>query len=183
MKIGDSVVLRGTIKGVTYGEYGFPHYLVTLPNGCETEFPKPYIEDLQQLDESEKVKVPQCVADVIERAREQSPELEDALHYTWGNGTKEFTEWYNKKSNRDLFARAWLDGYEVEKEKKYYVRFKWIESSYSYLTFIKHLHAWTLADIKLDKKFRSEHTRKELEDADFGWVFDCPGIEIEEAEG
>lgn len=54
MKIGDSVVLRGTIKGVTYGEYGFPHYLVTLPNGCETEFPKPYIEDLQQLDEPEK---------------------------------------------------------------------------------------------------------------------------------
>ena len=54
MKIGDSVVLRGTIKGVTYGEYDFPHYLVTLPNGCETEFPKPYIEDLQQLDEPEK---------------------------------------------------------------------------------------------------------------------------------
>lgn len=26
------------------------------------------------------------------------------------------------------------------------------------------------------------HTRKELEEADFGWVFDCPGIEIEEVE-
>ncbi|MDV8212684.1 DUF1642 domain-containing protein, partial [Streptococcus pneumoniae] len=26
------------------------------------------------------------------------------------------------------------------------------------------------------------HTRKELEDANFGWVFDCPGIEIEEVE-
>lgn len=142
-----------------------------------------YIEELiKSLDEPQPVKVPQCVADVIEGAREKSPELEDALHYTWGNGTKEFTEWYNKKSNRDLFARAWLDGYEVEEEKKYYVRFKWIEDSYSYLTFIKHLHAWTLANIKLDKKFRSEHTRKQLEDADFGWVFDCPGIEIEEVE-
>ena len=137
---------------------------------------------VKQLDEPQPVKVPQCVADVIEGAREQSPELEDALQYTWGNGTKEFTEWYNKKSNRDLFVRAWLDGYEVEEEKKYYVRFKWIEDSYSYLTFIKHLHAWTLADIKLDKKFRSEHTRKQLEEADFGWVFDCPGIEIEEVE-
>ena len=137
---------------------------------------------IKQLDEPEKVKVPLFVADVIEGAREQSPELEDALHYTWGNGTKEFTEWYNKKSNRDLFARAWLDGYEVEKEKRYYVRFKWIEESYSYLTLIKHLHTWTLTNIKLDKKFRSEHTRKQLEDADFGWVFDCPGIEIEEVE-
>lgn len=25
-------------------------------------------------------------------------------------------------------------------------------------------------------------TRKELEEADFGWVFDCEGIEIEEVE-
>ena len=142
-----------------------------------------FLEDLQQLDEPEKVKVPQFVDDVIEGAREQSPELEDALHYTWGNGTKEFTEWYNKKSNRDLFALAWILGYEVEKEKRYYVRFKWIEDSYSYLTLIKHLDAWTLANIKLDKKFRSAHTRKELEEAEFGWVFDCPGIEIEEVEG
>ena len=138
--------------------------------------------DIKNLDERQPVKVPQCVADVIEGAREQSPELEDALQYTWGNGTKEFTEWYNKKSNRDLFARAWLDGYEVEKEKRYYVRFKWIEESYSYLTLIKHLHAWTLKNITLDKKFRSEHTRKQLEEAGFGWVFDCPGIEIEEVE-
>ena len=182
MKIGDNVVLRGTIKGVTYGEYGFPHYLVTLPNGCETEFPKPYIEDLQQLYEPQPVKVPQCVADVIEEAREQSPELEDALHYACSNGSQEFTEWYQKKSNRDLFARAWLDGYEVEKEKRYYVRFKWIEESYSYLTLIKHLSAWTLNNITLDKKFRTAHTRKELEGAGFGWVFDCEGIEIEEVE-
>ena len=137
---------------------------------------------VKQLDEPEKVKVPQFVDDVIEGAREQSPELEDALHYAWGNGTKEFTEWYNKKSNRDLFARAWLDGYEVEKEKRYYVRFKWIEEAYSYLTFIKRFDAWTLKDITLDKKFRTAHTRKQLEEANFGWVFDCPGIEIEEVE-
>ena len=138
------------------------------------------LELIKLLDEPKPVKVPQFVADVIERAREESPELEDALQYTWGNGTKEFTEWYQKKSNRDLFARAWLDGYEVEEEKRYYVRFKWIEEAYSYLTFIKRFDAWTLADIKLDKKFRSAHTRKQLEEARFGWMFDCPGIEIEE---
>ena len=137
---------------------------------------------VKQLDEPEKVKIPQFVDDVIEGAREHSPELEDALHYACSNGSQEFTEWYQKKSNRDLFARAWLDGYEVEKAKRYYVRFKWIEDSYSYLTLIKHLHAWTLKDITLDKKFRTAHTRKELEEADFGWVFDCPGIEIEEVE-
>ena len=137
---------------------------------------------IKKLDEPQPVKVPQFVDDVIEGAREHSPELEDALHYACSNGSQEFTEWYQKKSNRDLFARAWLDGYEVEKEKRYYVRFKWIEDSYSYLTLIKHLHAWTLKNITLDKKFRTAHTRKQLEEAGFGWVFDCPGIEIEEVE-
>ena len=181
MKIGDNVVLRGTIKGVTYGEFGFPYYLVTLPNGCETEFPKPYIENLQQLDKPEKVKVPQCVADVIEGAREQSPELEDALHYACSNGSQEFTEWYQKKSNRDLFARAWLDGYEVEEEKRYRVRFKGLDKDLEYLNF-KHGHVWVFSDNIENEEYRTAHTRKELEEAGFGWVFDCEGIEVEEVE-
>ena len=50
------------------------------------------LELIKQLDEPKPVKVPQFVADVLEGAREHSPELEDALHYTWGNGSKEFTE-------------------------------------------------------------------------------------------
>ena len=160
------------------GIYGL-NMFGTVVKGIPTETA---IDLIKQLDEPEKVKVQQFVDDVIEGAREHSPELEDALHYACSNGSQEFTEWYQKKSNRDLFARAWLDGYEVEKEKRYYVRFKFIEDSYSYLTLIKHLNAWTLSSIKLDKKFRSEHTRKELEEANFGWVFDCPGVEVEEVE-
>ena len=130
-------------------------------------------EILEQLDEPEKVKIPQFVADVIEGAREQSPELEDALQYTWGNGTKEFTEWYNKKSNRDLFARAWLDGYEVEKEKRYLVKIK----------ATKHYIAKDgIGKIFFSLAYKESFTKKELEEANFGWVFDCPGIEIEELE-
>lgn len=151
----------------------------TVVKGIPT---KTAIDLIKQLDEPEKVKVPQFVDDVIEGAREHSPELEDALHYACSNGSWEFTEWYQKKSNRDLFARAWLDGYEVEKEKRYYVRFKWIEEAYSYLTFIKRFDAWTLKNITLDNKFRTAHTRKQLEEAGFGWVFNCEGIEIEEVE-
>lgn len=139
-----------------------------------------------QLKDADKIRqelnkpvVPQFVADVIEGAREKSPELEDALHYTWFNGTKEFTEWYNKKSNRDLFARAWLDGYEVEeepeKEKRYWVKLKAVDQ---YLVSAK--------DEKflgfLQSKLRSKFTRKELEEVGFGWVIDCPGIELEEVE-
>lgn len=140
------------------------------------------IELISELDEPKKVVVPQFVADVIESAREHSPELEDALHYTWGNGTKEFTEWYKKKSNRDLFARAWLDGYEVEKEKRYLVKIIGITNYNSYLNYHKEENKWTIESrIEIDA-IRTEHTRKELEESGFGWVFDCEGIEIEEVE-
>ena len=136
---------------------------------------------IKQLDEPEKVKVPQFVADVIEDAREKSPELEDALHYACSNGSQEFTEWYQKKSNRDLFARAWLDGYEVEEEKRYRVSFKGLDEGLEYLNF-KHGHVWVFSDNIENEEYRTAHTRKELEEAGFGWVFDCPGIEIEEVE-
>ena len=126
---------------------------------------------VKQLDEPEKVKVPQFVDDVIEGAREHSPELEDALHYACSNGSQEFTEWYQKKSNRDLFARAWLDGYEVEEEKRYLVKIK----------ATKHYIAKDgTGKIFFSLAYKESFTKKELEEAGFGWVFDCEGIEIEE---
>ena len=132
------------------------------------------LRNIDQLDELQPVKVPQFVDDVIEGAREHSPELEDALHYACSNGSREFTEWYQKKSNRDLFARAWLDGYEVEKEKRYLVKIK----------ATKHYIAKDgIGKIFFSLAYKESFTKKELEEAGFGWVFDCPGIEIEEVEG
>lgn len=133
---------------------------------------------VKQLNEPQKQVVPQFVADWIERSKQENRNLRNALN----NGGEKMRLWFLDQENYDLFARAWLDGYEVEKENRYYVRFKFIEDSYSYLTLIKHLNAWTLTEIKKDKKFRTEHTKKQLEEAGFGWVFDCPGIEIEEVE-
>ena len=140
------------------------------------------LELIKQLDEPKPVKVPQFVADVLEGAREHSPELEDALHYTWGNGSKEFTEWYKKKSNRDLFARAWLDGYEVEEEKRYLVKIKGIDTNFNFLNRHRNENYWIFSSKDKNTLYQTQHTRKELEEANFGWVFDCPGIEIKEVE-
>ena len=185
MKIGDNVVLRGTIKGVTYEEFGFPYYLVTLPNGCETEFPKPYIEDLQQLDEPQPVKVPQCVADWIEVCKEHlTTSLYTAMNPDFmkeNNQSFDFILWIKKTSNQETFARAWLDGYEVEEEKRYTVKIKG-NIKENMLVYGELLERYFFTkSLSLDNAIYS-HTRKELEEANFGWVFDCPGIEIEEVE-
>ena len=146
------------------------------------------LKDLKQLDEPQKVTVPQFVADWYEEHKDDfefnvwnwvsSKDEPEKIH-------SEFAFWVNDVENNPIQTLVNMHqfGYEVEKEKLYYVRFKWIEESYSYLTLIKHLHTWTLYSITLDKKFRTEHTRKELEEAGFSWVFDCPGIEIEEVKG
>ena len=178
MKIGDNVVLHGTIKGVTYGEYGFPHYLVTLPNGCETELPKPYIEDLQQLDEPKLVKVPQFVAEWIEGKRDMGWKLAQMLLQAGLN--EQYGRWV--VDNQDLFARAWLDGYEIEKEKRYLVKVKGMSRINGCLAYNKELDTWYFGISGNSKNHSTNHTRKELEEAGFGWVFDCPGIEIEEVE-
>ena len=138
------------------------------------------ISDLKRLDEPEKVKVPQFVDDVIEGAREHSPELEDALHYACSNGSQEFTEWYQKKSNRDLFARAWLDGYEVEEEKRYMVRVRGICGNHETLNREKHSNKWLFSDREENSLYGTHHTRKELEEAGFGEVFNSPLFEVEE---
>ena len=142
------------------------------------------LEDLRQLDEPQKVQVPQFVADLIKYAKEHDWDLEDTFQDIAGNdGSSDIYQWYYTNSdNMDKFARAWLDGYTVEEEKRYRVKMKNI---HSYSSILK------LDDITGEYFFGSEvqmcasssdHTRKELDDAGFGWVFDCEGIEIKEVE-
>ncbi|EOB23375.1 DUF1642 domain-containing protein [Streptococcus pneumoniae] len=135
-----------------------------------------FLKELKQLDEPQKVKIPQFVADVIEGAREQNVELEDAFEYVWEVATGELREWFRKLENRNNFARAWLDGYEVEEEKRYLVTLK------NRQPLVKSQSGSTLYFSQDITARNYKGTQKELEDAKFGWVFDCPGIEIEEVE-
>lgn len=140
---------------------------------------------VRKLDEPEKVKVPQFVAEYIKYARSHDWDLQDAMdsNFIASEEDGNFSDWFYTDDNMELFAQAWLDGYEeVEEEKRYYIRLKIDDENYNYLNYIKHLSAWCLAGIKKDKKFRTEHTRKQLEDAGFGEVFNSTLFEVEEVE-
>lgn len=153
-----------------------------LPSDCSR--PRPMIDKLttleliKLLDEPQEVEIPMFVADFITEQKKLGHTLSYSIDACMSDRV---AEWY--WDNSELFALSWVNGYEVEKEKRYYVRFKGMESDdFNYLNFIKFQHAWVLSSIKLDKKFRTEHTKKQLEEAGFGWVFDCEGIELEEVE-
>ena len=88
-------------------------------------------------------------------------------------------EWY--WDNSELFALAWIFGCEVEEEKRYLVKIKG-DIKENMLVYGELLERYFFTkSLSLDNAIYS-HTRKELEEAGFGWVFDCPGIEIEEVE-
>ena len=127
------------------------------------------LKDLEQLDEPEKVKVPQFVADWIEEKRDMGWKLTKMV--LQANLNEQYWRWV--VDNQETFARAWLDGYEVEKEKRYLVK---IRATKHYL--VKDGNG----KIFFSLAFKGYFTKKELEEAGLGWVFDCEGIEIEEVE-
>lgn len=138
------------------------------------------LKDLRQLDEPQKPVVPQFVADWIEECKNDDFHLFGAMEAISLN-QKKLDYWFREDDNMELFARAWLDGYEeVEEEKRYTVKIIGITNYNGYLNYHKGENKWTIESRMEIDAIRTEHTRKQLEEAGFGWVFDCPGIEIEE---
>jgi len=78
-------------------------------------------EIIDQLDEPEKVVVPAFVGEWIDKCKD-SKSLHGAMQYQDGN--ERLNNWMINAINQKTFARAWLDGYEVEQEKKYFIKDK-----------------------------------------------------------
>ena len=147
---------------------------------------------VRQLDEPQKVKVSEEEAKFLETFDFNcESDVTTALYHVsrvgWGyylknnDGIelKDLSEGFRELENRKRLIKAILDGYEVEKEKRYRIS---MPKARNYKN-----HAQILCE--KDGKifwcgewypFRTKFTRKELEEAGFGWVFDCEGIEVEE---
>ena len=140
------------------------------------------IDTIKQLDEPQKVKIPQCVADWYEKKKH------DLNHYIWDyiynwnhQEESEFKRWMNCSiTTFQTLVNMHQFGYEVEKEKRYLVKFKGFNSSYIILKHRHYGNTWFLGGEQEYEFYRLHHTRKQLEEAGFGWVFSCEGIEIEE---
>ena len=133
---------------------------------------------------SKKVTVPQFVADYIKDAKYYEWDLDDAFdHIAEESEESEIYEWFYTLGNIDVFARAWLDGYTVEKEKRYIVKMKGMNKSSTILKLDKITGSWYLGEDAEYSYTKTAHTRKELEEAGFGEVFNSPLFEVEEVEG
>lgn len=136
----------------------------------------------------EKPVVPQYVADWLKEndwredtsGRQTIFDAFDNLTLDASNGFYvDVKKWVEENGN--IFAQAWAFGYEVEEEKRYMVRFKGLSDKNIYLTANLFRNFWKIKE-DIDGCKGTVHTRKELEANGFGWVFDCPGVEVKEVE-
>lgn len=134
--------------------------------------------------ELNKPVVPHFVADWYEEHKDDLDYNIWNYVYEWENQEDfEFKNWFNhsKKAFQTLVNMHQF-GYTVEKEKRYLVKMKGMQKDCVALKKNKDNGYWYLSDTYPYGSTVNFHTRKELEDAGFGWVFDCEGVEVEEVE-
>lgn len=174
----DKVYLKGYVVGRAADTLGYHGLMVQLENLDIVEIDKNLVH--RDINEPQKVTVPQFVADWIEEGKKHCKDVSDLLDFDFTN--KEVGNWFLQERPFDLVARAWLDGYTVEKEKRYLVKIKGLNPSYSVLKYHPYDKTWFFGREQEYEFFRLHHTRKELEEAGFGEVFNSPLFEVEEVE-
>jgi Protein of unknown function (DUF1642). len=146
----------------------------------------------EQLKDADKIRrelnkpvVKQFVADWYEK-RKNSLEFNifDYVYRFDKKDESDLKDWFNDINTNPFQTLVNMHqfGYEVEKEHKYNVKFKGISRELNYLNYNSEIQKWYLASNSEIGMVRTKFARKELEEAGFGWVFDCEGIEIEEVE-
>jgi len=177
--------------------------VIELPVDCSGLRPKidklTTLELIKLLNEQKPVKVPQCVADWYE---ENKDDFEGNLYRCTYNipstfdGAKlnEFERWFLNASTKPFQTLVNMHqfGYEVE-EKKYKITLLNRNDGDLYLinqnagVSDKYGHFSPVVLLFTKGTNFSEQcyelTKKEVASNGFGWVFDCPGIQIEEVEG
>lgn len=189
----DKVYIEGYEVGFQIDTLGTREKIIQLVSGEIVSIDENFIyKSIGQ----EKVTIPQFVADWIEVCKEHlTTSLYTAMNPNFmkeNNQSFDLILWIKKTSNQETFARAWLDGYTVEEEKKYKITLLNRNDGDLYLVnqnadladkyghFSPVVLLFTKCTNFSEKCYKL--TKKEVVSYDFGWVFDCPGIKIEEVE-
>ncbi|ENI9102175.1 DUF1642 domain-containing protein [Listeria monocytogenes] len=183
-KAGDKVEFIYKNKksvGVINGVYPEKQAVEVIVNGClNVSFPD---KAIAKVEEQERLVVPQCVADWIEQKKANGDQLYIAMDKSWQSMNYKVSDWLEEGEDRyNKFARAWLDGYEVEKEPLYYV--KLIDQATGYLN-VRNDGRRSLSNNFQNEIFKTKFTESEIKAMDKGsayWQFAMPVVEVEAQE-
>lgn len=164
----DKVYLKGYVIGRAVDTLGYEGLMVQLENLDVVEIDKNHVH--RDIDEPQKVMIPRFIADWIVQAKEDGYNIAGAINEAPRGAVDDWLE----LENVDIFAEAWVNGYHIEKEKRYRVSLK---NGQPLLKAYSGEALYFSQDIAIENY---KVTRKELENAGYGWVFDCEGMEVKE---
>ena len=143
------------------------------------------IKLIEQLDKPQKPVVPQFVADWYEDIVDDFYVVLERLVLNYENNTDmPICKWFFETEDAlTILINMHQFGYTVKKEKRYLVKVKGVNGYGCYLNKGLLSKEYFFESKNEIGGCRTKHTRKELEEDGFGWVFDCPGVEVEEVEG
>lgn len=136
------------------------------------------------------VKVPYYIANYIAYCKENKltilgafdpvGDFGEALLPKFKGDTQKCLRWIKKNSNK--FASAWVNGYYPIAPIKYIVKVNNVSSSTKALKYKLDSKEWFFGtDCLAENSFRRVgHTKQELIEAGFDWVFFCDGVTVEE---
>ena len=171
LPLHDREVWLKAIMGEFEQDFSYAKYREGYDQGkFEGEWVGNQLKDADKIrQELNKPVIPQFVAEHIEWTKKEDFHLLGAMSRE--NFDKKLEDWFYTDDNMELFARAWLDGYEVEKEPKYTVKFK---ATNQYLCDDDGV------GLHISPSFRSNFRKSDLEKLSLTEVFDSPLFEVEE---
>ena len=163
--IGTKAVWINEILNKLGSEYGFHKYCAGYKQG-----------KFDGAMKRERVTVPQFVENYIKYAIENDWDFQDLFKCIEDEEDEELLRWVYHERNQETLAAAWINGYTVEKEKRYTVKLKntddyLVKTAANGYRFYNNIYTQN-----------RKHTKEEIEKGGFGWVFDCEGVEVKEVE-
>ena len=146
------------------------------------------LEDLHKLKDTYTPEVPEYVADWYEEHKDNLEyNIWDWMKYNLEPKKREnviFSKWLRKTVNNpvETLIKMKLYGYKVKKEKKYIIKLKNVQKGSESFKFDRVIEKWYFGFNQESITARLYHTKEDLVNAGFEWMFKCPGIEIEEVE-
>lgn len=187
LDLGTQKVWLNEILNELGSDYGTLKYKAGYEQGrFEGEWVGQQLKDADKIrQELNKPVVPQFVADWYEKHKDDFEfNVWDYVYMFDAKWESDFKKWINSSKMKPFQTLVNMHqfGYTVEKEKRYLVKVKGVNDYGCYLNkgLLSKKYFWeSKAEIG---GCRTRHTRKELEEAGFGEVFNNPLFEVEEVE-
>ena len=148
-----------------------------------------FLEDLRELDEPQKVTVPQFVVDWY---KENKDDFETNLFRTvdlipscYEEGElSDFEEWLVDEHTKPFQTLVNMHqfGYKVKTEKRYSVKIKGVVTNSKSLKHNTNLDKWYMGRFDEFEDVKTYHTKEELISGGFSGVFNNPMFEVKEVE-